>query len=184
MSEQARFPDELTDFLFEYAEEVTLSFPESTAIPVNLSIAYFESIVYLTARVRVLLPYFQISETLVSEVRVSVRERLIEEFRTVDADLIGDHADIATEEYDRIGRRTAPFSEQWYHQLFEVFRRRMCAAFEASRRYIWNLEIAADESGETDDDEEELLEFVHRAEIDQVVPFQRLVINFFNYQME
>ncbi len=182
MSDQARFPDELTAFLFEYAEEVALSFPEANAIPVNLSIAYFESIVYLTARVRVLLPYFQISETLVSDVRLSVRERLTEEFRNADPELLGYHTDLATDEYDRICRRNAPFSEQWYHQLFEVFRRRMCDSLSTSRRYIWNLEIDPDRTEENDD--EQLLEFVHRAEIHQVVPFQRLVINFFNYQME
>lgn len=181
MSEQARFPEELTDFLFDYADEITRSFPHAEAIPMNLSIPYFESVMYLRARIRVLLPYFQISEALVDEVGNSVSERLLKEFQTADNNMVTRYEVSTQEEYRSIEH--APFGEKWYFEIFELFRQRMVTALNPARRYVWNLDRPADPNQSTLGDDESL-ECVHRVEINHVVPFQRLVINFFNYQME
>ncbi|MFW5994658.1 MAG: hypothetical protein ACOCRN_00970 [Spirochaetia bacterium] len=180
MSEQAKFSQELTDFLFESAEEVTMSFAGAESIPMNLSIPYFESVVYLRARIRVLLPYFQISSDLVSEVDSSVHSRLQQEFRTVSQDVLSFHYMLSSEAYENLDQ--TPFTEAWYHQVFDLFAGKMAAAMRRSKMYIWNLD-RPDES-EPDMSDEDALEYVHRAEIHHVVPFQRLVINFFNYQTE
>lgn len=180
MSEQAKFSQELTDFLFESSEEVTLSFVGAESIPLNLSIPYFESIVYLRARISVLLPYFQISSDLVSEVDNSVYARLQQEFRTVDSDVLSFHYMLSSESYQNL--ETPPFSEEWYHQVFDLFAGKMATAMSRSKMYIWNLDRPVETEPDISDDD--ALDYVHRAEIHHVVPFQRLVINFFNYQME
>ncbi|MFP4643453.1 MAG: hypothetical protein ACLFM0_03785 [Spirochaetales bacterium] len=180
MSDDQKFPDELTAFLFEYAEEVTLAFPGGDAVPLNLSLAYFESIVYLQYRVSVLLPYFQISRDIVSEVNEAVRVRLHQEFVNARTTVLEQEIDRSTSEYRRINH--AAFSEAWYHELFDVFAARVTRALHEKRRYIWNIGRVHD--GELPFSHDESIEYVHRAEIHHVVPFQRLVINFFNYQME
>ncbi len=180
MNDEAQFPDELTDFLFEYAEEVTLAFPGTDAVPLNLSLAYFESIVYLQYRVSVLLPYFQISPDTVAEVNEGVRVRLHQEFVNAQTSVLEQEIDRGGSEYRHIDH--AAFSEAWYHRLFDVYAARMRRALNPKRRYIWNIGRVHD--GEPPFSHEESIEYVHRAEIHHVVPFQRLVINFFNYQME
>ncbi len=180
MNDDAKFPDELTDFLFEYAEEVTLAFPGADAVPLNLSLSYFESIVYLQYRVSVLLPYFQISRDIVSEVDEAVRVRLHQEFVNAQTTALEREIDRGGSQYSRITH--SAFSEAWYHELFDVFAARMTRALNPRRRYIWNIGQVHD--GEPAFSHDESIEYVHRAEIHHVVPFQRLVINFFNYQME
>ncbi|TVQ24757.1 MAG: hypothetical protein EA383_10170 [Spirochaetaceae bacterium] len=182
MEHQDDFAEAFGGFLFDYADEVTYEFDQADRIPLNLSLQYFETVVFLFARTGSILPYFSVDDEIVEAMKASVKGRLLSEFGTVHPDRLSEAFESRLSEYESVSDISAPFSEGWYSALFCLYRDAMIEAGQTGKVFIWNIgrEVEADSSTNPD----LVLEIVHRAEIRHIVPFQRLVINFFNFQTE
>lgn len=182
MEQREQFAESFGGFLFDYAEEVAAEFDGADRIPLNLSLQYFETIVFLFARTGSILPYFAVDDDIVTAMKISVKDRMLQEFGTADPDRLSIAFDSRLAEYVSLSENSAPFSEGWYTGMFAMYRDAMSEAGRTGRVFIWNIDREA--AAEAAVNPDMMLEMVHRAEIRHVVPFQRLVINFFNFQTE
>ncbi len=182
MNHQEDFAESFGGFLCDYAEQVIQEFDGADRIPLNLSLQFFESIVFLFARTGSILPYFAVEPDTVVAMKRSVKDRLLSEFMTVDPDRLGVAFESGLASYVGISETDSPFSESWYTRMFAMYTKRMQNANRPGKVFIWNLDRASE--ADPPHTHDQVLEMVHRAEIRHVVPFQRLVINFFNFEME
>jgi len=175
-----RVSREVAELVTSYAEEATLEFPPAGRLPVNIIIAYAETILYLVGRVRALFPYFEGPEDLDDQTVSSVRELMNRDLRTGDPARLESLGRERLAEYEKTTRYHEPLSEGWYGHMFVAYRDHILEAFDSERLFLWNLNRSP--AGNAAIGREEALQIVHRIEVKHVVPLQRLVISFLNFQ--
>lgn len=173
-----QFPHEVSDLLFDFAEKLFAEFPPNQNQPRNLMTAYFECVLYLVARMDLLLQYLAVADSDKERVIRVVLKQIEQEFGTANQGNIAEVISERMAEYERLFVSREPFTDKWYERVFSFFSARMDEALDDTRRYVWSMKSEA--SGARPMSREELLEIVRRVEIEHVVTFQRVVINFFS----
>lgn len=172
-----QFPHEVSDFLFDFAEKLFSEFPPNQNQPRNLMTAYFECVLYLVARMDLLLQYLAVEDEDKERVIRVVLKQMETEFGTANEGIISEIISERMAEYERLFASRDPFTDRWYERVFAFFAARLDEAMDDNRRYVWSMKSEA--AGSRPLLREEIMDLVRQVEIEHVVTFQRIVINFF-----
>ncbi|HUX14558.1 MAG TPA: hypothetical protein VMW87_16135 [Spirochaetia bacterium] len=176
------FPHELSTFLFDFAERIFETFPPNQNQPRNLMTAYLECVLYLVARMDLLLGYLNVAEAQKERVLRVILSQIEEEFGTANSTSVAEVVAERMAQYEKLFSQREPFTDGWYERVFSFFAARIDESIDDTRRYVWNLTQEA--HGARPLTREEILDAIRRSEIEDVVTFQRIVINFFTRQEE
>jgi len=182
LDEEETFPQELSTLLFDFAEQLFAMFPPNENQPRNLFTAYLECVLYLVARMDLLLQYLDVADDEKERVIRVILSQIEDEFGTVNPTTVTEIVSERMAQYDRLFTSREAFSERWYDRVFAFYATQMDEAMDENRRFIWNITHEAD--GTRLMSREDILETIRLTEIEQVVTFQRVIINFFTHPEE
>ncbi len=154
-------------------------FPPNQNQPRNLLTAYLECVLYLVARMDLLLQYLSVEEDEKERLLRVILRQIEDEFGTANSTTVTEVISERMAQYERLFSTGEPFSERWYEQMFSFFAARLDEAMDDNRRFIWNL--TRDPVGARTMPLEDIVLVVQRTEIEQIVTFQRVIINFFTH---
>ena len=157
-------------------------FPPNENQPRNLFTAYLECVLYLVARMDLLLQYLDVADDEKERVIRVILSQIEDEFGTVNPTTVTEVVSERMAQYDRLFTSREAFSERWYDRVFAFYATQMDEAMDENRRFIWN--ITRDAEGTRLMSREDILETIRLTEVEQVVTFQRVVINFFTHPEE
>ena len=182
LDEEEKFPHELSTLLFDFAEQLFAMFPPNENQPRNLFTAYLECVLYLVARMDLLLQYLDVADDEKERVIRVILSQIEDEFGTVNPTTVTEVVSERMAQYDRLFTSREAFSERWYDRVFAFYATQMDEAMDENRRFIWN--ITRDAEGTRLMSREDILETIRLTEVEQVVTFQRVIINFFTHPEE
>ncbi len=142
--------------------------------------AYLEAVLYLVARMDLLLSYLNVAESEKERVLRVILRQIEDEFGTANGTTIAEIVSERMAQYERLFSQGEPFTDRWYERVFGFFAARMDEAMDDTRSYIWN--ISQEPHGARPLSRADVMDVIRRAEMEDVVTFQRIVINFFTRQ--
>lgn len=180
--DENEFPREVSGFVFDFAERLFEDFPPNQNQPRNLMTAYLEAVLYLVARMDLLLSYLSVAEAEKERVLRVILRQIEDEFGTANGTTIAEVVSERMAQYEKLFSQGEPFTDRWYERVLGFFAARMDEAMDDTRRYIWNL--TQEPHGARPLARADVMDLIRRAEMEDVVTFQRIVINFFTRQGE
>jgi hypothetical protein len=180
MSEES-FPKEVAEFLLQYASDMYAEYP-SHSTPDNLSLARFETAMYLCARTEALFEQMKVDPEFRSSFEKGLDEILEKEFRIQGNDRLERAARRRKEQYRELGEKKKPFTQKWYESVFIFFAARLTYVYDENRHLTFAVEPDPPPQRNTNGISVDVIELINRLEIEKVFEFQRLVVGFFNSQ--